>query len=52
MYRLEIDYYFENVADGELAILRRLTCKSFDGVSIWQTLVYKIQLFLKMNRYA
>ena len=35
MYRLEIDYYFENVADGELPILRRLSCKSFDGVSIW-----------------
>ena len=49
IYRLEIDYYFENVVDGEPTILRRLTCKSFDCILIWQALVCKIKLFLKMS---
>lgn len=34
IYRLEIDYYFENVADAELLLLRTLTCESYDFMSI------------------
>ena len=31
--RLEIDYYFENVADAELLLLTTLTCEGYDLMS-------------------